>query len=218
MSMMTRKADKGKLEILDAIRSCRQELEVRYGVQRLGLFGSCIRNQAGEGSDIDILVSYNRDIDLFEFLDLRDFLESRLHGRVDLVMESALKPAIGKRILSEVEYVSEKREISDYLDDLLISITDIAMFVDGMDFNTCAADKKSVNAVIRSLEVIGEATKRIPAAFRDNSPDIPWSRMAGMRDVLIHDYMGVDLKTVWKVATERLPEIKARIALLAART
>ncbi|MBU1180771.1 MAG: nucleotidyltransferase domain-containing protein, partial [Proteobacteria bacterium] len=56
-------------------------------------------------SDIDILVAFNRDIDLFDFLDLREFLESQLSLKVDLVMESALKPAIGKRILSEVEYV-----------------------------------------------------------------------------------------------------------------
>ncbi|PJA49656.1 MAG: nucleotidyltransferase, partial [Syntrophobacterales bacterium CG_4_9_14_3_um_filter_49_8] len=56
-------------------------------------------------SDIDILVTFSRDIDLFDFVDLREFLEKRLHTKVDLVMESALKPTIGKRILAEVEYV-----------------------------------------------------------------------------------------------------------------
>ncbi|MCX5814675.1 MAG: DUF86 domain-containing protein [Proteobacteria bacterium] len=81
-------------------------------------------------------------------------------------------------------------------------------FTRGMHYETFAEDKKTVNAVIRSLEVLGEATKRIPASFRQKHPDIPWSKMAGMRDVLIHDYMGVDLKTVWKVAQERLPELK----------
>jgi uncharacterized protein with HEPN domain len=77
-----------------------------------------------------------------------------------------------------------------------------------MSYETFAADKKTVNAVIRSLEVLGEAAKHIPTSFRRKHPDIPWSKMAGMRDVLIHDYMGVDLKTVWKVAQERLPELK----------
>lgn len=57
--------------------------------------------------------------------------------------------------------------------------------------------------------MLGEATKGIPATFRRKHPDIPWNKMTGMRDVLIHDYMGVDLKTVWKVAKERLPELKA---------
>ncbi len=69
--------------------------------------------------------------------------------------------------------------------------------------------------MIRSLEVLGEATKHIPASFRNRHPDIPWSKMAGMRDVLIHDYMGVDLTAVWKVAHERLPEIKPLLTAIA---
>ena len=95
----------GKQEIIDIIRSSKPVLETRYGVVRLGLFGSCVREQQRKRSDIDLLVSFGREIDLFEFIDLREFLESRLHHKVDLVMESALKPAIGRRILSEVEYV-----------------------------------------------------------------------------------------------------------------
>ena len=80
-------------------------MESHYGVQRFGLFGSYLREKQRKKSDIEILVTFNRDIDLFEFLDLREYLERQLHAKVDLVMESALKPAIGKRILSEVEYV-----------------------------------------------------------------------------------------------------------------
>jgi predicted nucleotidyltransferase len=95
----------GKREIVDIIKSTKPEIEDRYGVERLGLFGSCVREQQRRKSDIDILVTFNRDIDLFDFLDLREYLESRLHAKVDLVMESALKPTIGKRILAEVEYV-----------------------------------------------------------------------------------------------------------------
>jgi predicted nucleotidyltransferase len=95
----------GKQEIIKIIRNSKPEMESHYGVQRLGLFGSYVREKQRKKSDIDILVTFNRDIDLFDFLDLREYLESRLRIKVDLVMESALKPAIGKRILSEVEYV-----------------------------------------------------------------------------------------------------------------
>ena len=95
----------GKQEIIKIIRNKKPEMESRYGVQRLGLFGSYVRGRQRKKSDIDILVTFNRDIDLFDFLDLREYLEKQLHAKVDLVMESALKPAIGKRILSEVEYV-----------------------------------------------------------------------------------------------------------------
>jgi predicted nucleotidyltransferase len=95
----------GKQEIIKIIRNKKPEMESRYGVQQLGLFGSHVRGRQRKKSDIDILVTFNRDIDLFDFLDLRTYLESQLQAKVDLVMETALKPAIGKRILSEVEYV-----------------------------------------------------------------------------------------------------------------
>jgi uncharacterized protein len=95
----------GKKEVVDIIRSIKPEMESRYGVQRLGLFGSYVRERQRRKSDIDILVTFSRDIDLFDFLDLREYLESRLHNKVDLVMETALKPTIGKYILAEVEYV-----------------------------------------------------------------------------------------------------------------
>jgi len=95
----------GKKEVIEIIKKNKPELESRYGVQQLGLFGSYVKEQQRKRSDIDILVTFSRDIDLFEFLDLREYLESRLKTKVDLVMTTALKPTIGKRILAEVEYV-----------------------------------------------------------------------------------------------------------------
>ena len=95
----------GKTEIIKIIKSNKPEIESRYGVQRLGLFGSFVKERQRKKSDVDILVTFNRDIDLFEFLDLREFLEKKLGTKVDLVMVTALKPTIGKRILAEVEYV-----------------------------------------------------------------------------------------------------------------
>ncbi len=95
----------GKKEVIEIIRSIKPEIRARYGVQRLGLFGSYARERQRKRSDIDILVAFSRDIDLFDFLDLREYLESKLNSKVDLVMETALKPAIGRHILAEVEYV-----------------------------------------------------------------------------------------------------------------
>jgi predicted nucleotidyltransferase len=95
----------GKSEIINIIKSSKREMESRYGVQQVGLFGSYVKERQRKKSDIDILVTFSRDIDLFDFLDLREYLENKLNAKVDLVMASALKPAIGKRILAEVEYV-----------------------------------------------------------------------------------------------------------------
>ena len=103
------------------------------------------------------------------------------------------------------------RDISDYIEDICNAIMDVSEFTNGMTFDLFSTDKRCSNAVIRSLEVPGEAAKHISADFRQEHPGIPWSQMAGMRDVLIHDYMGVDLKTVWKVAVERLPDLAAKM-------
>jgi predicted nucleotidyltransferase len=94
-----------KKEIIEIIQKRKSELTMRYGVKRLGLFGSYVKNQQRKKSDVDIIVQFSRDIDLFDFVDLREYLESQLNAKVDLVMESALKPNLGKRILAEVEYV-----------------------------------------------------------------------------------------------------------------
>jgi uncharacterized protein with HEPN domain len=110
--------------------------------------------------------------------------------------------------------MSKGRELGDYLTDIFNAITEVDEFTRDMHFTDFEHDRKTVNAVIRSLEVLGEATKHIPASFRNSHPDIPRSKMAGMRDVLIHDYMGVDLLTVWKVAKERLPVIRPSIERL----
>ncbi len=93
--------------------------------------------------------------------------------------------------------MSIKREIRDYLADILESINDIDAFTTGMTYEEFSQDKKTVNAVIRSLEVIGEATKKIPPEIRNLHPALPWKEIAGMRDKLIHEYFGVDLQIVW---------------------
>jgi uncharacterized protein len=94
-----------KKEIIDIMRRSKPEMESRYGVKDLGLFGSCVRQRQRKKSDIDILVTFSRDVDLFDFLDLREYLKDRLHAKIDLVMATALKPTIAKHILAEVEYV-----------------------------------------------------------------------------------------------------------------
>lgn len=70
------------------------------------------------------------------------------------------------------------------------------------------------DAVVRQLEIVGEASKRLSDDLRSRHDDIPWRRICGLRDVLIHDYMGVDLNAVWEVAKTQIPELKTRIDLI----
>ncbi len=77
-----------------------------------------------------------------------------------------------------------------------------------MSYEAFAKDDKTIFAVIRAIEVIGEAAKNIPANERGKYPEIPWKGMAGMRDKVIHAYFGVDKRVVWETVKKRIPEIK----------
>lgn len=104
-----------------------------------------------------------------------------------------------------------KKNLLDYISDISNAIEEVGDFTQGMDFPEFLSDRKTINAVIRSLEVIGEAAKKIPEEVRKRYSAIPWKRMAGMRDKLIHEYHGVDLEIVWAVVKEELSPVKPLI-------
>jgi uncharacterized protein with HEPN domain len=107
--------------------------------------------------------------------------------------------------------MSEERTILDYLEDISGAISDIRSFVQGMSADGFIADKKTVNAVVRSLEIIGEATGKIPKDVRERYPDVPWEEIIGMRNRLIHEYFGVDLDIVWQTLQEDLAPLEIAI-------
>ncbi|MDP2958174.1 MAG: DUF86 domain-containing protein [Longimicrobiales bacterium] len=87
----------------------------------------------------------------------------------------------------------------------------IAGYLADLDKDAFSLDARTQDAVQRRLGVIGEAVKNLPSELRSAHPDIPWRRMAGMRDKLIHDYFGVDIDLVWEVSTSLLPPLKSRL-------
>lgn len=103
---------------------------------------------------------------------------------------------------------------SAYLKHIHDAIVQIDAYLSGMSESEFYDDSRTQDAVIRQLEIIGEATKRISEETRSQRPEIPWGDIAGMRNKLIHDYFEVDLRRVWNTAKRDLPPLKAAISEL----
>ena len=100
-----------------------------------------------------------------------------------------------------------QRSYLDYLRDILQAADDILAFVEGMDFPTFYADRRTNLAVVRALEIIGEAARHVPASMRRRHPQVPWQDMVDMRNKLIHEYFGVDMEVLWRTVQEDLPPL-----------
>lgn len=103
-----------------------------------------------------------------------------------------------------------KRKICDYIEDILEAMTSAMEFTKDLSYEEFVKDKKTVYAVIRAIEIIGEAVKNIPEEIRNNYPDIPWRSMSGMRDKVIHGYFGVKVERVWEVVKRDIPNLKPK--------
>ncbi|PQP34871.1 DUF86 domain-containing protein [Desulfobacteraceae bacterium SEEP-SAG9] len=94
------------------------------------------------------------------------------------------------------------------IDDIIEAIGKIERYTRGIDFDKWLQDEKTVDAVIRNIEVIGEASTHLPIEIQEQYKDIPWSLMKGIRNVVAHEYFGIDLEIVWKTVKEDLPVLK----------
>lgn len=104
-----------------------------------------------------------------------------------------------------------KRDYKLFIKDIVEAMKAIERFVKGMGLEDLVEDDKTSSAVIRKFEIIGEATRNIPDWLREKYPQVPWKRMVGMRDRLIHGYFGIDYKLVWDAIKIELPKVKTEL-------
>ena len=101
-----------------------------------------------------------------------------------------------------------------YLDDILLALTRIAEYTEGYDFARFKKDYKTVDAVIRNFEIIGEASKNLPIAIKEKYTNVPWSEMYLLRNKVSHEYFGIDYEIIWDITQNYLPENKLQIEII----
>lgn len=107
--------------------------------------------------------------------------------------------------------MSEKRRDGDFLGDIREALENISLYVKGFTLQSFLEDRKTQDAVVRNFEVLGEAAKNISRDFKARHPEVPWRKLAGLRDKLAHFYFGIDYNIVWNVAKKELPKVLKRI-------
>ena len=113
--------------------------------------------------------------------------------------------------------MSSKRSDAERLADLLDASQQVRQYAEGYTFERLVADRKTLDAIVRNLEIMGEAAKHVSSVIKKRHPEIPWKSLAGIRDRLIHDYFGINYEIVWTISKEELPGLLPQIEKILAK-
>jgi uncharacterized protein with HEPN domain len=108
------------------------------------------------------------------------------------------------------------RDYRVYLEDIGVAIQKIRRYTSGLSLRDLREDEKTLDAVVRNLEVIGEAIKMLPESIRSQHSNVDWKKAAGLRDILIHQYFGVDVEIIWDIVQNKLPMLEKEVTRILA--
>jgi uncharacterized protein with HEPN domain len=109
------------------------------------------------------------------------------------------------------------RDYRLYLDDILGAIRKIQKYTKDLAFEELKKKDLIIDGVARNLEIIGEAAKNIPASIKEKYPEIEWKKISGLRDILAHEYFGIDLEVLWDIIKNKLPDLKSKLSRIPKR-
>ncbi|ADV66896.1 HepT-like ribonuclease domain-containing protein [Deinococcus maricopensis] len=195
------------------------------GVRRVRVFGSVARAEATAASDVDVLVEFAEPAGLLTLVRAEAWFEGALGYRTDTVTEGALKSALRGDVLAdavdpltgEAPGAAPRRKRWRWrAAEMLDAIDRAERYTDGLTLAAFRASDLHVDAVLRQLIRLGETSKFVPDTVRVFYPDVPWADLRAMRNLIAHDYFGVDVALVWHTARVELPALRPALRPLVA--
>ncbi|CAM3325350.1 HepT-like ribonuclease domain-containing protein [Deinococcus saxicola] len=211
-------------EVARIIRSVEPQWR-RMGASRVRIFGSVARGEANDLSDVDLLVDFVGEAGLLDLMNVKDLFEDTLRRRIDVLTEGGLKPQLRREILSDAVDVQKvplypqttfrRKRWMWRVHDLLDALDRVRDYTEGHTLDSFIADELTRDAVLRNLARLGETTKFIPQSVEDRHPQVPWAYLRDIRNLVAHDYFGIDPVLVWHTAISELVNIRPALQELA---
>lgn len=194
------------------------------GVSRVRVFGSVARGEADTSADVDLLVDFVGEAGLLTLMRAEELFGELLRRRVDVVTEGGLKAPLRAGVLADAVDVLDvpaaspethrEKRWSWRVADLLDALDRAVDYTAGHTPETFLADLRTVDAVLRNLARLGETTKFLPQEVQEQTPDVPWALLRSVRNLVSHDYFGIDARLVWHTARVELPALRPALAAL----
>ncbi|MBW8051146.1 MAG: DUF86 domain-containing protein [Cytophagales bacterium] len=205
-------------QVEDTLEKSIAYLRKRYGIERVGYYGSYARGEQTKNSDVDIVIEAIRDLSFGEVLRIQEYFKRKLKVKVGLLEKKDIKKNYKKYIIPYIIYTGDSEKQKEkkkkkmkkkthipYLEDMVEYLGETKKYVTNIEYKDFEKDKQKINAVLHVIQIVGEAARKIPEEIREKYSDIEWKKIVNMRNRIVHGYGGIDLKTVYDIAKNEVP-------------